>query len=54
MGDATRAVFETGSVTWRKARDSEGLDLKRLLQDQPHLQAQYTLTKPGSRRFLIN
>ncbi|MDV7212872.1 YqaJ viral recombinase family nuclease [Azotobacter beijerinckii] len=54
MGDATRAVFETGSVTWRKARDSVGLDLKRLLQEQPHLQAQYPLAKPGSRRFLIN
>lgn len=54
MGDASRAVFETGSVTWKKARDSEGLDLRRLLQDQPHLQEQYPLTKPGSRRFLIN
>ncbi len=36
MGDATRAhLRQTGSVTWKKARDSESVDLKRLLQDHP-------------------
>ncbi len=53
MGDATKAVFETGCVTWKKAKDSENVDLKRLLQEYPELQAQYTVIKPGSRRFLI-
>ncbi|MNZ89375.1 YqaJ-like viral recombinase domain protein [compost metagenome] len=53
MGDATKATFETGCVTWKKAKDSESVDLKRLLQDHPELQAQYTVIKPGSRRFLI-
>ena len=53
MGEATRAVFASGSVTWKKARDSESVDLKRLLQDHPHLKAAYTVSKPGSRRFLI-
>ncbi|MOA45097.1 hypothetical protein D3C78_1674570 [compost metagenome] len=53
MGDATKATFETGSVTWKKASGSESVDLKRLLQDHPELQAQYTVIKPGSRRFLI-
>ncbi len=53
MGDATRALFEGGSVTWKKAKDSVGLDINRLLQDHPELQQQYALTKPGSRRFLI-
>jgi len=53
MGDATKATFETGCVTWKKARDTESVDLKRLLQDHPELQAQYTVIKPGSRRFLI-
>ena len=53
MGDATKAVFESGCVTWKKAKDSESVDLKRLLQDHPELQAQYTVIKPGSRRFLI-
>ncbi len=53
MGNATRAVFEGGSITWKKAKDSVGLDIKQLLQDHPELQQQYALTKPGSRRFLI-
>lgn len=53
MGEATRAIFESGSVTWKKAKDSVGLDLKRLLQEQPELQKQYALSKSGSRRFLI-
>ena len=53
MGDATKATFEAGCVTWKKAKDSESVDLKRLLQDHPELKAQYTIFKPGSRRFLI-
>lgn len=53
MGEAPRAIFATGSVTWRKARDSDSLDLKRLLEDHPELREPYTVRKPGSRRFLI-
>lgn len=53
MGDASKAVFETGSVTWKKAKDSQVLDSKRLLQDQPELLQHYSTTKTGSRRFLI-
>lgn len=53
MGEASKAVFETGSVTWKKAKDSQVLDSKRLLQDQPDLLQPYATTKTGSRRFLI-
>ena len=53
MGDASMAIFETGSVTWKKAKDSNGIDLARLLLEQPELAQRYPLTKPGSRRFLI-
>jgi len=53
MGDASKAVFETGTVTWKKAKDSQVLDSKRLLQDQPELLNQYATIKTGSRRFLI-
>lgn len=53
MGDATKALFETGSVTWKKAKDSLGLDVARLLKDQPGLAQQYALPKPGSRRFIV-
>lgn len=53
MGTATRAVFETGSVTWKKSKDSIGIDLPALLKDFPELAQRYATTKPGSRRFLI-
>ena len=53
MGDASRARFETGEVTWKKAKDSIGVDLTALLKDQPALQQRYAITKSGSRRFLI-
>lgn len=37
MKDAERATFKSGSVVWKKARDSTGLNTKALLQHQPDL-----------------
>jgi putative phage-type endonuclease len=54
MGEATKAVFETGDVTWKRSKDGSGLDVARLLKDQPELAQSYSLVKPGSRRFLVN
>jgi len=54
MGEADRAEFETGSVSFKRSRDGAGIDLQRLLADHPELVAQYAITKPGSRRFLVN
>lgn len=54
MGEADRALFETGSVSFKRSRDGSGVDLKRLLADHPEFSAQYALTKPGSRRFLVS
>lgn len=53
MGDASRAKFETGAVTWKRSKDSTVLDVSRLLTEQPDLLARYPLTKAGSRRFLF-
>lgn len=53
MGDASKAIFETGAVTWKKARDSNTIDLPALLKDYPEYQQRYATTKPGSRRFLL-
>lgn len=53
MGEATRAEFTNGYVSWRKAKDSIGFDVARLLRDRPHLRDKYSLLKPGARRFLI-
>jgi len=54
MGEASRAIFETGEVTWMRSKDSAGVDLKKLLADHPEMQQQYGITKPGSRRFLVS
>jgi putative phage-type endonuclease len=53
MGAATRATFETGAISWKKAKDSASVDLAKLWQDHPELQPRYTVPKTGSRRFLI-
>lgn len=54
MGEATKVVFETGDVTWKRSKDGTGLDVVAMLKDQPELAQRYALVKPGSRRFLIN
>ncbi len=54
MGDASRAVFASGAVTWKKAKDTVTVDTKALLQDLPHLREQYEALRQGSRRFLIS
>jgi putative phage-type endonuclease len=53
MGDATRAQFTNGYITWKKAKDSTTLDVATMLKDKPYLQARYSMIKEGSRRFLI-
>lgn len=54
MGEASKATFPGGSVSWKRSKDSVGLNVKQLLKNQPELLEQYPLTKPGSRRFLIH
>jgi putative phage-type endonuclease len=54
MAEADRAMFETGSVSFRRSKDGSGVDLKRLLADHPELATRYAITKPGSRRFLVS
>ena len=54
LGDATRAVFQTGDITWKRSKDGMGFDVAQLLNDQPELLSRYSLVKPGSRRFLVN
>lgn len=54
MGDASRAVFASGAVTWKKAKDTLTLDTASLLRDLPHLKEQYQALRTGSRRFLIS
>ena len=53
MSDATRAEFSHGFISWKKSKDSNVLDVERMLQDKPYLQVRYTKLKEGSRRFLV-
>ena len=53
MQGAERATFETGSVTWKKAKDSISLDSKALLKLHPEMLNQFPQSKQGSRRFNI-
>ncbi|MEX3968769.1 YqaJ viral recombinase family protein [Paraburkholderia sp. EG286B] len=54
MGEADRAQFETGSVSYRRSKDGSGIDLKRLLSDHPEFASRYAITKAGARRFLVS
>ena len=53
MQDTERATFKTGSVTWKKSKDSISLDAKALLLQHPEYLNQFPQTKQGSRRFQI-
>ncbi|MBX9756721.1 MAG: YqaJ viral recombinase family protein, partial [Pseudomonadaceae bacterium] len=53
MGEATRAQFSSGYITWKKAKDSTALDVATMLKEKPYLQVRYAMVKEGSRRFLI-
>ncbi|NWK63694.1 YqaJ viral recombinase family protein [Acinetobacter sp. SwsAc3] len=53
MQQAERATFKTGSVTWKKAKDSISLDSKALLKQYPEYLNQFSQPKQGARRFNI-
>ncbi|MBP0635918.1 YqaJ viral recombinase family protein [Cupriavidus sp. AcVe19-6a] len=54
MGDASRALFETGEVSFKRSKDSTTTDLQRLQAEHPDLAQQYVIPKAGTRRFLIH
>jgi len=47
------AVFEKGAISWKRSKDSVGLDGKAVLRAHPELLAKFSKTKQGSRRFVI-
>ncbi|MCG5531751.1 hypothetical protein LRD18_12985, partial [Halorhodospira halochloris] len=53
MGEAEKAVFPTGTVTWKRSAPSKRVDTKALQADYPDLVAAYQQQVPGSRRFTI-
>lgn len=55
IGTASVLVGADGKplVTWKKAKDSIGLDKESLEKTMPWILKQFTKTIPGSRRFLV-
>ncbi len=53
MGDSSRALFDKGEVSFKRSKDGSALDTARLTAAHPDLVQQFTVTKPGSRRFLV-
>ena len=54
MGDASKALFPRGIVTFKRSKDGTTLDTKQLATDHPGLAARYTVVRPGSRRFVLS
>ena len=53
MGDASRALFADGEATFKRSKDGTSFDAKRLATDHPDIASRYTVTRPGSRRFVL-
>ncbi len=47
------AVFEKGAISWKRSKDSIGLNSKAVIKAHPELLAKFSKTKHGSRRFVI-
>lgn len=54
MGDASKATFANGVVTFKRAKDGTRIDTKALAAQHPDIAVRYTVTTPGSRRFLLS
>lgn len=53
IADNEVAVFDKGAISWKRSKDSVGLDSKAVIKAYPELLAQFGKTKQGSRRFVI-
>ncbi|MES1965046.1 YqaJ viral recombinase family protein [Psychrobacter sp. AH5] len=47
------AVFEKGAISWKRSKDSIGLDSKAVIKAHPELLERFSKTRQGSRRFVI-
>lgn len=53
IADNEVAVFEKGAISWKRSKDSIGLDNKAVLKAHPELMDQFSKTRRGSRRFVV-
>lgn len=53
IADNEVAIFDKGIISWKRSKDSVGLDSKAVIKAYPKLLKQFSKTKHGSRRFVI-
>ena len=53
IADNEVAVFNQGAISWKRSKDSIGIDGKAVIKAHPELLKQFSKTKQGSRRFVI-
>ena len=53
IADNEVAVFDKGAISWKRSKDSIGLDSKAVIKVHPELLAKFSKTKQGSRRFVV-
>ncbi|WP_413520262.1 YqaJ viral recombinase family protein [Psychrobacter glacincola] len=53
IADNEIAVFNQGAISWKRSKDSIGIDSKAVIKAHPELLKQFGKTKQGSRRFVI-
>ena len=53
IADNEVAVFEKGAISWKRSKDSIGLDSKAVIKAHPELLSQFSKTRQGSRRFVV-
>ena len=47
------AIFNKGAISWKRSKDSIGLDSKAVIKAHPELLTKFSKTRQGSRRFVI-
>ena len=53
IADNEVAVFNQGAISWKRSKDSIGLDSKAVTEAHPDLLTHFSKTKQGSRRFVV-
>lgn len=53
IADNEVALFNQGAISWKRSKDSIGLDTKAAIKAHPDLLPQFSKIKQGSRRFVI-
>ena len=53
IADNEVAVFEKGAISWKRSKDSIGLDSNAVIKAHPELLVKFSKTKQGSRRFVV-